>query len=459
LEALTRVVLTAPDPATQSRVQMVLGEHGVLVAAAGDPASALDLLALEGPAALLVDVRQERERAFALEHARKPLPLIGLIDADDEATARALLSHGAGEVVPVPLIDALLMHRLTRVLASPTTRPTTSPRRRRGDLLIGTSEAMIAVARRIDMIAKSDIGAAIYGETGTGKELAARAIHAGSRRSTGPLVVANCTAIPETLFENELFGHERGAFTGADRRDEGLLASAEGGTLLLDEIGDIALSVQPKLLRLVQFREYKMVGGTKTLNADVRILTSTHRDLGAAVEAGTFRRDLYYRLNTLHIELPPLRERLEDIPLLVDHFRVAFNGREGGSCEGFTADAVRRLQRHDWPGNVRELESVVYRSMVMAVGKATLGIEDLDIHKIPTSAPSSAIDLSRPFGELKAEVLEQFERRYLEDLLGRNRGNLSQAAREARHERKSLWRLLSKYAIDPSRYRRGGGDG
>jgi DNA-binding NtrC family response regulator len=458
-----RIVLVAPDPATQRRVQMALGEHAFLVAAAPDPSTALRLIEMESPAALVVDTRRASERAFARDAAQRHTPpLVGLIDANDGDAARQLLAAGIHELVPIALIESMLVHRLRGVLSvTLTTKPgaegaTARPRpwgRRRSDLLVGRSPEMVLLAERIDMIAKSDMGAAIYGETGTGKELVARTIHGRSRRAHKPFVVANCTALPEALFENELFGHERGAFTGADSRHLGLLSEAESGTLLLDEIGEISDAVQAKLLRLLQFREYKRIGDTKTLHADVRILTTTHRDLETAAAEGRFRQDLFYRMNTLHIRLPPLRARLEDVPLLVDHFVSLFNEREGRDCEGFAPSAIRLLQRHSWPGNVRELESVVYRSLVMAGGKRKLDDDDVDVHTERRASQPSQLDMTRPYAELKAEVLERFERSYLEAMMRRTRGNLSHAAREANHERKSLWRLLHKYGIDPRRYR------
>ena len=443
---------------------MALGRHGILVAAAASPTDARRLIELERPAALVVDARRPDVRSFATSQPEEGPALLGLIDAADRDAASDLLTSGAHEIVPITLIEPLLMHRLRDALEQARQSPSKPPPRRTSNLLVGRSPAMVEAVARIEVIAKSDMGAAIFGETGTGKELAARTIHLRSRRAGKPLVVANCTALPEALFENELFGHERGAFTGADSRREGLLAEAEGGTLLLDEIGDITPGVQAKLLRLLQFHEYKMVGGTKTLKADVRILTSTHRHLAAEVAAGRFRQDLFYRLNTLHLELPALRDRIDDVPLLVDHFVSSFNDREGRRCAGFTPAAIRALQDHDWPGNVRELESVVYRSLVIAGHEDKLEASELDIHRSepPPAKPSTPIadtaeiDMSMPFADLKADVLERFERRYLERILERTRGNLSRAAREAQHERKSLWRLMNKYEIDPKVFKKRG---
>ncbi|MEQ9322846.1 MAG: sigma 54-interacting transcriptional regulator, partial [Polyangiaceae bacterium] len=252
-------MLLAPEPGIQRRVQMALGRHGILVAAAASPTDARRLIELERPAALVVDARRPDVRSFATSQPEEGPALLGLIDAADRDAASDLLTSGAHEIVPITLIEPLLMHRLRDALEQARQSPSKPPPRRTSNLLVGRSPAMVEAVARIEVIAKSDMGAAIFGETGTGKELAARTIHLRSRRAGKPLVVANCTALPEALFENELFGHERGAFTGADSRREGLLAEAEGGTLLLDEIGDITPGVQAKLLRLLQFHEYKMV--------------------------------------------------------------------------------------------------------------------------------------------------------------------------------------------------------
>jgi two-component system response regulator GlrR len=451
-----RVLLLAPDPALQRRVQLALDDDDVVVAAAAHLRDAERMLAIENPSVVVVDARRERELELLSRRAHGGTPMVALVDEGSRGAARVALERGAADVVSCDLLEETLLHRLRACL--PAQKPSEAPGapqvlaragRRKSDLLVGRSRSMVELMQRIDMIAKSDIGAAIYGDTGTGKELVARTIHARSKRAGKPFVAANCTALPEPLFENELFGHERGAFTGADTRGVGLIGEAEGGTLLLDEIGDISGSVQAKLLRLLQFHEYKMIGGAKTLRADVRILTTTNRDLTRAVREGRFREDLYYRMNTLQITLPPLRERLEDVPLLVDHFVQLFNEREQRDFVGFTPAAIKCLATHGWPGNVRELESVVYRSLVMAGSRRVIDVDDVQLGE--ASAPIE--DASRPFAELKAGAMDRFERRYLEDLLVRVEGNLSHAARLAQHERKSLWRLLQKHGLDPAAFR------
>jgi DNA-binding NtrC family response regulator len=474
-----RVLVVSPVPVVQRQIQLLLDPHGFLVAAAATRREALELCTSEPVQVLLVDLRHDDALGLLStlasawdadgatgSGASGPPPCVALVDDHDRRRVRAALEAGAVEVVSFDLLDRMLVARLRSVLVGPARAaselwggddvPDHERRigRRKGDVLVGQSPQMVALVQQIDAIAKTDLGVAIYGETGTGKELVARTLHARSLRHAGPLVVANCTALPEPLFENELFGHERGAFTGADRRQPGLLDEATGGTLVLDEIGDVAPGIQAKLLRLLQFHEYKRVGGTKTLKADVRILTTTHRDLGRAVEEGRFREDLYYRLHTLQLKLPALRDRLDDVPLLVDHFVRLFNARERRDFVGFTAEAVRRLQEHGWPGNVREMQGVVERSLVMAGTQRLLGAELLQLAPRPAAL---VIDTSRPFSELRAEIVEQFERRYLEALLRATSGNLSRAARRAGHERKSLWRLLQRYRMNPRSYRSAGG--
>jgi two-component system response regulator GlrR len=481
-----RVLLLASEPTTQRRLQLLLDEHEWLAVAVGNLAEARRLLRSELFAAVVVDGRSDPDRELVAElgararatgrdsspppslpswspEALAP-PVVVLVDGADPTELARLLGLGVADVVERGLLDALLAHRLRMVVRSAgaeRTRPGPTPGgggegalrragRRRSDLLIGRSPLMLALAKHIDMIAKTDIGVAVYGETGTGKDLVARTIHALSPRARKPFVVANCTALPEALFENELFGHERGAFTGADTRQEGLIREAEGGSLVLDEIGDLKGGVQAKLLRLLQSREFKMIGGSKTLHADVRILATTHRDLRKAVQERRFREDLYYRLNTLQVTLPPLRDRLEDIALLVDHFVALFNEREGRDFQGFTPSAIRRLHLHRWPGNVRELESVVYRSLVMAGSRRLLEVEDVQLGQ---EMSATDLDPNRPFAELKSEAVERFERYYLENLMRRTGGNLAHAARAAQHERKSLWRLLRKYDLEPKTFR------
>ena len=244
--------------------------------------------------------------------------------------------------------------------------------------IIGQAPSMREVFKDVGRVAGTDVTVLITGESGTGKELIARAIHAHSRRVAGPLVVVNSAAIPRDLMESELFGHEKGAFTGAAQRKTGKFESASGGTLFLDEIGDMEMNLQAKLLRVLQEREFERVGGTETIKAEVRIIAATHRDLGEAVAAGKFREDLFYRLNVVTLHLPPLRERKEDIPALAEHFLDKTALELGTPKKSVTPRALRRLTEYDWPGNVRELENCIKRAVVLSSSSAVLP-EDVEV--------------------------------------------------------------------------------
>jgi len=246
--------------------------------------------------------------------------------------------------------------------------------------IIGTHPAMERMLHRVAKVARSRATAVVRGESGTGKELIARAIHDGSSRRDGPFVRLNCASLAESVLESELFGHERGSFTGAVAAREGRFERADGGTLFLDEVGEIPMAVQVKLLRFLQERELERVGGNRTIQVDTRVVAATHRDLAELVEEGTFREDLYYRLNVVSIEVPPLRARRSDIPLLAHFFLRRFAEENGRACRGFTAEALGQLVGYRWPGNVRELENVVERAVVMSTG-GLIGIEDLDLRE------------------------------------------------------------------------------
>ncbi|MCD6586522.1 MAG: sigma-54-dependent Fis family transcriptional regulator, partial [Desulfobacteraceae bacterium] len=233
--------------------------------------------------------------------------------------------------------------------------------------IIGTSLPMKKLLEMVVMIAPSEATALITGESGTGKELVARAIHTNSNRRNGPLVSVNCAALPESLLESELFGHEKGAFTGADKRREGRFMQADKGTIFLDEIGEISVVMQVKLLRVIQEREIQRVGGDKTITVDVRVMAATNQNLPDMVAAGKFREDLYYRLNVVHMNVPPLRERIEDIPLLAQHFLNIYAKKNGKQIKGFTPAAMNMLLKYDWPGNVREVENAVERAAILTL--------------------------------------------------------------------------------------------
>jgi len=300
------------------------------------------------------------------------------------------------------------------------------------------SPKMQALLEQVARVAESDATICISGETGTGKEVIARVIHCNSGRARGPFIAVNCGAIPESLFESELFGHVKGAFTSAQSSKRGLVQTAEGGTLFLDEIGEMPLNLQVKILRAIQEREVQAVGAERPTKVNVRIITSTNKDLGAAVRAGTFREDLYYRIQVFPITIPPLRERRDDIPLLAQHFLQQSAKRMHKEIRGFLPAAMQKLMLYSWPGNVRELENTIEKVVVLS--SQDMITPDL----LPSSTESTE-------GQVKAltAAKEEFERNYLKEMLQITGGNISRAAQIAGRYRADFYKLLKKHGLHP----------
>ncbi|HJP91733.1 MAG TPA: sigma-54 dependent transcriptional regulator [Pyrinomonadaceae bacterium] len=312
--------------------------------------------------------------------------------------------------------------------------------------LIGASSAFVAETSKIPVVARSEISVLISGETGTGKEMVGRAIHYLSPRAGKPFIPVNCGAIPVELLENELFGHERGAFTGAQASRDGLIQEAEKGTLFLDEVDCLPLLAQVKLLRFLQEKEYRPLGSTKVIKGDVRIIAASNANLEQAVAAGTLRRDLYYRLNVVPIVLPPLRDRSIDILLLARHFLAVYAARLNSLATDFSPEAERKLMLYSWPGNVRELEHVIERLVVLCNEKTIQAS-----HIVFPGENNQLGELS--FQEMKANVIAKFETNYIENLLVAYRGNISKAAQAAQKERRTFWQLVRKHKIDVEKFK------
>jgi len=301
--------------------------------------------------------------------------------------------------------------------------------------IIGRSEAMQEVFEMIKAVTDTNATVLITGETGTGKELVARAIHSNSSQRYGPFVATSCGALPETLLESELFGYEKGAFTGADRTKKGRFELAHGGTLFLDEVGDISIKTQIKLLRVLQEKSFSRLGGTEPIKVDVRLVSATNRDLVAAIEDGSFRSDLYYRLNVVTIQLPPLRERKDDVPLLAAHFINKYNVEFNKKFDRVNRKAMDFLMDYHWPGNVRELENVIERAIVIAQGPE-VKIDHLpfcNVEAIPTEDPQS---------------LQEVERLHIEKMLQRNDWNIAKTARLLNIDRSTLHKKIKKFALE-----------
>jgi transcriptional regulator with GAF, ATPase, and Fis domain len=324
--------------------------------------------------------------------------------------------------------------------------------------LVSRSLKMRAVFDLIAHVAETNATVLIEGETGTGKEEVARAIHRASAHRTGELVAVNCAALPEPLLESELFGHEKGAYTGAVGQRKGRFELAHGGTIFLDEVGDIPPGMQIKLLRVLQEHAIERVGGGEPLRVDVRVIAATNRDLVRLVRRRKFREDLYYRLNVIRIEMPPLRDRPEDIPLLAEHFTTKY-ARPGQDPLPITTDAMDALLRHDWPGNVRELENAIERASVTGRGPRITAAElPAEVLQSPVRPMTIPVDLSRPLPEVLKSMLCDVEKQYIERALKQANGNIGHCARICGLSRRSISTKLAEYHIDKGRFRLGRDD-
>jgi DNA-binding NtrC family response regulator len=319
--------------------------------------------------------------------------------------------------------------------------------------IISKNNKMLKIFDLIKKISDTKSTVFIQGETGTGKELVARAIHNLSARKNKPFIPVDCGALTESLLESELFGHIKGAFTGATSDKKGLFEAADGGTAFLDEIGQISLGIQAKLLRVLQDNQIKRVGEATSRQVDIRLISATNEDLQKAVKESRFREDLYYRLNVVPIWIPPLRERKEDIPLLVEHFIQKYNRLEKKSLQGISQDALNLLLNYNWPGNVRELENFIHRAVVTQTGPKILP-NDLPVNmRTPDTAERRELSSrTMDFHQAKRAAIESFERRFLTDALKRNSGNVSRVAKEIDLDRRNLQRKFKYYNINPSDY-------
>jgi two-component system response regulator HydG len=364
------------------------------------------------------------------------IPVLIMTAFSSVETAVEALKTGAQDYLIKPLDFDRLQETLLRSLAHTRNRTVRAPSVSASQFgMIGESPAMRQLLSEIAMIAPSDATVLILGDSGTGKERVARALHASSTRRDKPLVTLNCAALNEALLESELFGHEKGAFTGADKRREGRFIEADGGTLFLDEIGDISPMMQVRLLRVIQEREVQRVGSNHTLKVDVRLIAATHRDLAEEVNAGRFRQDLYYRLNVVAIETPDLRQRREDIPLLAKHFLRRFAERNCKAIKGFTPQAMDLLIHYNWPGNIRELENAIERAVVLLSGEYITGRE------LPLAIASQPTPQRQ---EQRIQPLVEVEKELILAALEKTGGNKTEAARQLGITRKTLLAKISR---------------
>ncbi|NMG67242.1 response regulator [Azoarcus indigens] len=447
-DASASLLLVDDDTDLLRLLSMRLEASGYRIGTAESADAALSRLAVERYHLVVSDVRlPDRDGLALFEEIRSLYPALPVILLTAHGTipdAVEATSRGVSGYLTKPFDSRELLERIARALrlaapAGPAEHPADEEWRSE---IVTHSARMLTLLDEARLVAASDASVLIRGESGTGKELLARAIHRASPRAAAPFVAINCGAIPEQLLESELFGHVRGAFTGATTAHRGLLQAADGGTLFLDEIGDMPLALQVKLLRVLQERAVRPVGATRSEAIDVRILSATHRDLDAALAEGQFREDLYYRLNVVNLGLPPLAERREDIPLLANHFLRVLAHKYGKRLRGFAPDAVEALAGAPWPGNVRQLQNVVEQACALATTPL-----------IPLALVERALRL-RPMDALSySEAKQRFERGYLVQLLKLTDGNVSDAARLAERNRTEFYRLLQRHGLNPDLFR------
>jgi len=444
-----RILVVDDEPAQLELVGGFLRKRGFDVALAPDGREALQRFRREPFNLVLTDQKMPGlsglELIEAVRAQNPETPVIVMTAYGTIETAVAAIKAGAADYLTKPLNLDELLHRVEqvrerqRLVGENRELRQALGERHRVEGIIGESGRMQDVLSLVRRVAASDATVLVRGESGTGKELIAKAIHHASRRAAAPLVRVNCAALPETLLESELFGHEKGAFTGAVASRKGRFELADGGSLFLDEIGDLPLHLQVKLLRVLQEREFERVGSSRPIPADVRVLAATHRDLEALVRAGAFRDDLYYRINVVTIALPPLRERREDIPRLIDHFLAGFAAKNGKAIQGLTREARDALLRYDYPGNVRELENLIERAVVLTRDDV-IGLADLPL-SLREPEPAVAEERGLP------ATVEGLERRMIRDALARAGGVQTAAAERLGISERVLRYKLRKYGL------------
>ena len=445
------VLIVEDEPKMRRLLELNLGDDGFTTLSAEDAETGLKLLRENSVDLVVTDLKlpgmNGLEFLQMVKRSNAVLPVVVMTAFGTVETAVEAMKAGASDYVLKPFsLDEMRLvvrkeldvHRLreeNRSLREALGKRYAHPN------IVARSAKMQEVLATAEQVAATNSTVLLGGESGTGKDLIARAIHEKSRRASGPFIKINSTAIPESLLESELFGYEKGAFTGASTSKPGKFELADKGTIFLDEIGDIPPAIQVKLLRVLQEREFERLGGTKTLKVDVRLIAATHRDLRAALEEGTFRQDLYYRLNVVPIDIAPLRERKEDIPELVDLFVARFAKDSGKPITGITPEAMRILTEHYWPGNVRELQNIIERGCTLANG-TMLGPADIRLdtqRNKPADSPSNFLP--------EGMTLEQWEDEMVRESLRRANGNKSQAARLLGLSRNALRYRLSKIGI------------
>ena len=449
----SQVLVVDDDASMQRMLRQRLEREGYAVQTAPNGEEGLNLIRKEVFNLIITDLRMPKLRGDELVRAvsqfNPNIPIIVMTAYGEVNEAVELMQDGIYHYVTKPFDVEDLVLKVKRALDKQiTTSEARQVRnkimsRRKSDYIVGSCPKIEELLTQISIVAQNDVPVIIYGESGTGKELVARAIHYTGKRADRPFVVENCGAIPENLIENELFGHMKGAYTDARTDQKGLFEEAHGGTLFLDEIGELPTTTQVKFLRVLQDGEFKRIGSTRPIRVDVRVIAATNKDLIQAIADKSFREDLFYRLNVIPVHIPPLRERKEDIPLLINHFLTEFNKELGKVVEGFSPAAIQKMMTYQWPGNIRELKNKVKQAMVLTRNNV-ITAEDLFFH-VPVS--------SNKFQSFK-EAKREFEKEYISQVLRICQGNISQAARLAKKDRKDFYDVMKKYGIQPEAFRK-----
>jgi two-component system response regulator GlrR len=449
----SQVLVVDDDASMQRMLRQRLEREGYAVQTAPNGEEGLNLIRKEVFNLIITDMRMPKLRGDELVRAvaqfNPNIPIIVMTAYAEVDEAVQLMQDGIYHYVTKPFDVEDLVVKVKKALDKQLTTAearqvrTKIMSRRKSDYIVGACPKIEELLTQISIVAQNDVPVIIYGESGTGKELVARAIHYTGKRADRPFVVENCGAIPENLIENELFGHVKGAYTDARTDQKGLFEEAHGGTLFLDEIGELPVTLQVKFLRVLQDGEFKRIGSTRPIRVDVRVIAATNKDLIQAIAEKTFREDLFYRLNVIPVHIPPLRERKEDIPLLINHFLTDFNKELGKVVEGFSPAAIQKMMTYQWPGNVRELKNKVKQAMVLTRNNV-ITAEDLFFH-VPVS--------SNKFQSFK-EAKREFEKEYISQVLRICQGNISQAARLAKKDRKDFYDVMKKYGIQPEAFRK-----
>jgi len=440
------ILIVDDEKAARFGMKLALEKDGYNVMEASDGICAFDVIKTKSPSLIFLDINMPKMNGIqVLEEINRmeSPPMIVIVTAyGSERVAVDAMKKGAYDYIAKPYeIDELRLiakHAFEKLSLEEENARLRSEIDRLGSMgkIIGRSQEMKQVFNKIEKVGPSDVTVLILGESGSGKELVAKEIHKKSSRKNNPMIIMNCAALPETLIESELFGYEKGAFTGATERHLGKFELADKGTIFLDEIGDMSPNTQAKVLRILQEQSFERLGGTETLCVDVRLISATHKDLLKEIKEGNFREDLYYRLKVIEILLPPLRNRREDIIILAERFIQYFSEKHKKNVKSISSEAVKVFTKYSWPGNVRELQNVIESAVVMANAE-TLEINDFP-EEISNSDSNRSFDYNLPFRDAKKIVVEAFERDFVSRKLAENNGNISKAAEALGMHRQSL---------------------